>query len=209
MSSSPSPSARAVDLLVFLHGVGSSGGDLAPLGQMWAPRLGVAFAAPDAPHRFDQAAMGRQWFSVLGVTPANRVTRIEAAAGAFDATVDAAIAAAGTTAERTVLVGFSQGTIMALDALVRGRHFAGVLGFSGRLARPPMGSLDGKPILLVHGDADGVIPIAEAISARHILAEAGASVDFARIPGEGHGIGPAAASVGFGFLERLVSGEGA
>lgn len=207
MTFKPAPKTRAVDLLVFLHGVGSSGGDLAPLGEMWGPRLGVAFAAPDAPYPFDQAAVGRQWFSVLGVTPGNRVERVEAAAGAFDATVDAAIRAAGTTAERTVLVGFSQGTIMALDALVRGRHFAGVLGFSGRLARPPMGSLEGKPILLVHGDADGVIPIGEAISARHILAEAGAEVDFARIAGEGHGIGPAAAAVGFGFLERLVAVE--
>ena len=199
---------RAVDLLVFLHGVGSRGDDLAPLGRLWEPRLGVASAAPDAPYAFDQAAVGRQWFSILGVTATNREARVEAAAAGFDATVDAAIDAAGTTAARTVLVGFSQGTIMALDALVRGRHFAGVLGFSGRLARAPSTSLDGRPILLVHGDADGVIPIAEAISARHVLAEAGAVADFARIAGEGHGIGPAAAAVGLGFLERLVSGEG-
>ncbi len=203
----PTPARVAANFLVFLHGVGSSGADLAPLGRLWGPRLGVTFAAPDAPFAFDQAAVGRQWFSVTGVTPDNRIERVEAAAAAFDAVVDAAIAAAGTTAARTVLVGFSQGTIMALDALVRGRHFAGVLGYSGRLARPPVGSLEDKPILLVHGDLDGVIPIGEAISARHVLAEAGAEVNFARIEGEGHGIGPAAASVGLGFLERLIAGD--
>jgi len=196
-----------VDLLIFLHGVGSSGDDLAPLAKAWGGRLGVAAVSPDAPEPFDQAAVGRQWFSVLGVTAANRSARVEAAAARFDVVVDAAIAAAGTVAERTVLVGFSQGTIMALDALVRGRHFAGVLGFSGRLARDPVTSLEGKPILLVHGDADGVIPISEAIAARHALAAAGAEVDFARIAGEGHGIGPAAAAVGYGFLEKLCAGE--
>lgn len=205
--SATTASPSLVDLLIFLHGVGSSGADLTPLARAWGPRLGVAAVSPDAPEPFDQAAVGRQWFSVLGVTSANRPVRVASAAAAFDAIVDEAIRAAGTTAERTVLIGFSQGTIMALDALVRGRHFAGVLGFSGRLARDPETSLEGKPILLVHGDADGVIPISEAIAARHALAAAGADVDFARIAGEGHGIGPSAAAVGYGFLQRLAVGE--
>lgn len=205
----PPPPPISVDLLIFLHGVGAAGADLAPLAKAWSERRGFAVASPDAPQPFDLAAVGRQWFSIAGVDEANRGERVAAAAAAFDAVIDREIAAAGTTAAHTVLVGFSQGTIMALDALVRGRRFAGVLGYSGRLARVPTSPLDGDRILLVHGDADGVIPVSEAIAARHALAEAGATVDFARIPDGGHGIGPAAAAVGYGFVERLAAGEGA
>lgn len=196
-----------VDLLIFLHGVGSSGDDLVPLAREWAGRTGLAVAAPDAPFPFDLAAVGRQWFSVAGVTDENRPGRVEEAAAAFDALVDDEMRLAGTSETHTALIGFSQGTIMALDALGRGRHFAGVLGFSGRLGRPPKATIDRRPVLLVHGDADPVIPVGEAIAARHALEAAGAIADFARIPDGGHGIGPEAAMVGFGFLQRLVAGE--
>lgn len=194
-----------VDLVVLLHGVGSSGADLAPYGEVWGAGLtSVRFVAPDAPYAFDGAAMGRQWFSIAGVDESNIPDRVEGGVSAFDAVVDGAIAAAGTTAAHTVLVGFSQGTIMALDAVMRGRRFAGVLGFSGLLARGVGHSLVATPVLLVHGDTDTVIPVAAAVKARHDLAECGVHADLALITGEGHGIGPAAASVGLGFLQRLV-----
>jgi phospholipase/carboxylesterase len=204
VSSSPS----SIDLVVFLHGVGSSGADLARLGPIFARKLpGLAFAAPDGPEAFDQAAMGRQWFSVLGVTAANRPARVAAAAPAFDAVVDAAIAAAGTVVERTVLAGFSQGTIMSLDAVARGRRFAGVIGWSGRMATVPAVRLEGLPIRLIHGEADGVIPVTESDAARDRLAAAGAVVDVVRLPGEGHGIGPVAVAAGIEFLARLAARE--
>lgn len=196
-----------VDLLIFLHGVGASGADLMPLAQEWGKRTGLAVAAPDAPFPFDMAAVGRQWFSIAGIDEANRVARLEAAEAAFDAVIDREMQAAGTSETHTALVGFSQGTIMALDALGRGRHFAGVLGYSGRLGRPPKATIDRRPVLLVHGDADQVIPVQEAMTARHALEAAGAVADFARIPGGGHGIGPEAAAVGYGFLQRMVAGE--
>ena len=206
MSSDPAPAvpARAIDLAIFLHGVGAAGADLAPLAEAWRRHFGFAVAAPDAPEAFDLAAMGRQWFSVAGVTAANRAERVAAAASAFDAVVDAAIARAGTTAERTLLVGFSQGTIMALDAVARGRGFAAVLGFSGRLARAPGGSLAGVRVGLVHGTADGVIPVGDSAQARDVLAAAGAAVSFVAVPGEGHGIGPGAEVAGRAFVDTVV-----
>lgn len=209
MSVSPASSSPAIDLVVLLHGVGSAGAHLVGLADLWRPELpGVAFAAPDAPFAFDGAAMGRQWFSVAGVTTANRADRVAAAASAFDAVVDAAIAAHRTEPGRTVLVGFSQGTIMALDAVARGRRFAGVIGLSGRLVGRPRNGLDGLPVLLAHGEADRVIPSSESVDARAALAAAGATVDLVLVPGEGHGIGPAAARAGLAFLRRLAGGEG-
>ena len=193
------------DLVVFLHGVGATGASLDRLGPIWRRRLpGLAFAAPDGPRPFDRGEAGRQWYSVTGISAENRVARVAGAAPAFDAIVDAAMAAQGTATERTVLVGFSQGTIMALDAVARGRRFAGVIGYAGRLVRPPDHRLDGLPIRLVHGEADAVIAVGESEVARERLAAAGAEVDLVRLPGEGHGIGVAASTAGVDFLRGFA-----
>lgn len=64
-------------LVVFLHGVGSSGAMFAALAEQWAEQKpGLTLVAPDAPFAFDRGGPGRQWFSVSGVTPANRAGRI-------------------------------------------------------------------------------------------------------------------------------------
>ncbi|MEB5706640.1 MULTISPECIES: prolyl oligopeptidase family serine peptidase [Pantoea] len=184
-------------LVIFLHGVGSNGDDLAPLGHHWATLLpDVIFAAPNAPERF-AAGFGWQWFSLTDVTPENRPGRVRAARAAFDATLNAIVAQHGF-ADRwqdVVLVGFSQGSIMALDALASGRYpLAGVVAFSGRLAVE--GQLTPQahvPALLIHGQADEVIPWQESESATTRLRAAGVPVDARFEPATGHTIsGPGA-----------------
>jgi len=184
-------------LVIFLHGVGSNGDDLAPLGHHWATLLpDVIFAAPNAPERF-AAGFGWQWFSLTDVTPENRPGRVRAARAAFDATLNAIVAQHGF-ADRwqdVVLVGFSQGSIMALDALASGRYpLAGVVAFSGRLAVE--GQLTPQahvPALLIHGQGDEVIPWQESESAATRLRAAGVPVDARFEPSTGHTIsGPGA-----------------
>jgi phospholipase/carboxylesterase len=195
-------------LVVFLHGVGSSGASLAPLARVWADVLpGVAFAAPDGPFPFDQGGSGRQWFSVAGVTPANRAERIVAARPAFDSVLEDLIAAHGLSGrpERVALVGFSQGTIMALDAVVSGRWRIGcVVGFSGRLASPKPWLPTTTPVLLVHGTADAVIPSAEGQAAAAALAELGAPVETFWVEGGGHELQAAGAATAGQFLAKTL-----
>ena len=204
MTGSP---ARRVDLVGRRHGVGARGENLAPLGRAWARRFdGVHFTAPDAPFTFDDDPALRQWYSLTGVMPENRAGRVTAAAAAFDAVIDAEIARARTTTERTMLVGFSQGGSMALDAVVRGRGFAGLLALSTRLATAPSRRLDGLPLRVVHGDADGAVPFHEGERIRDAFAAVGARVDLVRIPRGDHGIGPATARAGLAFLREIVEG---
>ncbi|WP_410015781.1 hypothetical protein ACL2XG_07940 [Sodalis sp. RH24] len=74
-------------VVIMLHGMGSQGDGMAPLGGIWRPNLPeTAFAAPDAPFSFEQGP-GRQWFSITGVTEQNRPERVAAARPAFDATL--------------------------------------------------------------------------------------------------------------------------
>jgi len=193
----------AHSLVILLHGVGSQGGHLAPLGQAWQSAMPyTAFAAPDGPQAF--AHGGRQWFDVRGVTVENRPARVAAARDAFDAVVGEIVARHGLMErlDEVALVGFSQGSIMALDAVVSGRWPVGaVVALAGRLASPmPFAPASPTRIALIHGDADPVMPLALAQSARHDLAQAGYQPQLQVVAGGLHGIGGREAALAQAFL---------
>ena len=134
--------------------------------------------------------MRREGIGIQGVTDTNRAGRDAAARAAFDTSRLACMDDAGLAGqpERVVLVGFSQGSIMALDAVVSGRWpVAGVVAFSGRLASPPpyTPALH-TPVLLVHGDADPIMPVREAARAAQALEQAGGAVKTVILPGVEH-----------------------
>jgi phospholipase/carboxylesterase len=198
-------------LVILLHGVGSRGTDIAVLERAWAQVLpGADFAAPDAPFAFDQAAQGRQWFSVSGVTEADRPARVVAARAAFDATLERIVTERGFAdrLESVALVGFSQGSIMALDAVASGRWKVGaVVAFAGRLATPePFAAAMGTPVLLVHGTADPVMPVALAEDAEARLVGAGMSVQRRLIPGLGHQLDARGVQIAGQFLVETLPG---
>lgn len=203
-------SSKNAFLVVLLHGVGSHGEDLAPLGKSWETRLPeTTFMSPNAPEQCDFAS-GYQWFSVAGVTEENRPARITAARASFDAVISSIVRENGFAdrLDHVVLVGFSQGTIMALDAVASGRWpIAGVIGFSGRLAteKPWVPAKDTR-ILLVHGTSDDVIPSWETEKAQTELRAAGMSVDTIIEPGLGHSISIGGADRACEFLKKLTSG---
>lgn len=199
-------------LVIFLHGVGSQGAAFSPLLVQWRTDLPlVAFASPDAPFPFDLAPRGRQWFSVKGVTETNRAERIVAAREAFDATLRACIAEAGfeNRLDQVVLVGFSQGSIMALDAVVSGQWpVAGIVAFSGRLASPaPYTPAQHVPIFLVHGDADPVMPVQEASKAAETLTRLGLTVTCDILPSVGHTLTAAGAVRALNFVQTILLPE--
>lgn len=196
-------------LVVFLHGVGSHGASFAPIMRAWATeRPDLEYAAPDAPFAFDLGPSGRQWFSIRGVTPHNRVERVVAARAAFDATLQACMDDAGFAGqpERVVLVGFSQGSIMALDAVASGRWpVAGVIAFSGRLASPqPYTPHAGTPVLLIHGAADPVMPPDEAPKAAQALEQVGVAVKTVILPGVEHTITAQGLARAYAFLHTCL-----
>lgn len=199
-------------LVIMLHGVGSNGGDLAPLGDIWRPDLPeTGFSAPDAPFPFEQGA-GRQWFSITDVTEQNRPQRVAAARTAFDATLNRLMAEHGLAGrpERVVLVGFSQGSIMALDAVVSGRWaLAGVVAFSGRLSSPaPLTPPADLPVLLVHGARDPVIPPGETERAALTLQRHGVAVTSHILPDLGHSLNTEGVALAGRFIATALSARG-
>ena len=198
-------------LVVFLHGVGASGADLARLAETLSAFLpSTAFVAPDAPARFDGGGLGRQWFSIAGVSLDNRQQRVEQAREAFNRIVSAALAERGFASrlDRVALFGFSQGSMMALDAVASGRWpVAAVVASSGRLpgAADPLPAAAATPILLLHGEADAMVPAEESRRAATWLKAAGFTVEtrfFARL---GHSISSEGVEATGAFLARALA----
>lgn len=195
------------NLLVFLHGVGGNGKDMASLGayfQQTLPQL--RYEAPDAPHAMPYMADAYQWFDLNGITPTNRLARIEAARPDFDAVLQSLLAKHGLSGDldHVVLCGFSQGTIMALDALASGRWpVRAVIGFSGRLATPVGANISTNTVVLLqHGEADHVIDVDESTQAAQRLSDAGLAVTLHTYAGLGHGISQTEAAVARDFLQQ-------
>lgn len=199
---------RNKQLIILLHGVGASGASIAPLANGLKSALPNAiFAAPNAPHASD-FGQGYQWFSVSGVTEQNRAQRIFSARQDFDRCISTLIAENGfeNALHAVGFVGFSQGTIMALDGVASGRWPIGaVAGFSGRLASPqPLQPATQTPVLLIHGSADPVIDHSESAKAAATLKEHGLSVELITEPGLGHSISPQGAEHAAQFLAKAL-----
>ncbi len=196
-------------LVILLHGVGSNGNDLAPLGKVWRQSLPeTGFTAPNAPMPFAMGP-GYQWFSINDVTQENRPQRVSAARDAFDGLIARLMAEQDMTGhpERVVLAGFSQGSIMALDAVASGRwRFAAVVAFSGRLSSPlPLLPATGTPVLLIHGAEDPVIPAWETERAGKTLQDMGVTATTVILPHLGHRLSSEGVALAGRFIARTLA----
>ncbi len=203
----PASGRQPQQLVVLLHGLGADGNDLISLAPYWGPALPDAeFVSPDAPFPCDMAPFGRQWFSLQDRSPERVLAGVRASAAMLDGFLDEALAARGLDGGRLALVGFSQGTMMSLyTGLRRAVAPAGIVGFSGALVGAdtlPQEIRARPPVLLVHGDADEVVPAQDMPLAVKALEAAGVKVESLIRPGLGHGIDEEGLKRGGAFLRR-------
>jgi phospholipase/carboxylesterase len=205
----PAAGGTPRQLVVFLHGYGADGNDLIGLGREWSRALPhAAFVSPNAPEPCGMAPMGRQWFDLSMGDMSIIAEGVARAALPLAAFLDAELARHSLTPESLALVGFSQGTMMALAVgLARKPSPAAIVGYSGALATvetlPPPGA--GPAILLVHGDMDEVIPVDAMYLAREMLGQAGLPVEWHVSQGIGHGIDGQGLQLGGAFLKQAFA----
>lgn len=204
-------SGEADSLVVLLHGYGADGNDLIGLAEPLAPHLpNTRFLAPNAPDPCPGNPRGFQWFPIPwldGSAMAIAAAAAKIAFGKLDAWLDQ-VEKEGAPPERTLLVGFSQGTMMALHVGLRRREaLGGIVGFSGRLLEPERlaGEIRSRPpVLLVHGDADQVVPPSSLPQAADALVAAGVETFTHISPGVGHGVGPDGLSLALSFIRQRL-----
>lgn len=196
-------------VVIFLHGYGANGADLLGLADPLSDHLpDTLFLAPDAPESVPGMPFGYQWFPIPwidGSSEEESERGMQAAVEDLNAFLDAVMVDEDVLPEQVVLFGFSQGTMMSLHVAPRREdEVAGIVAFSGRLLSPELladEAVSKPPILLVHGDADDVVPVQSLPQAAEALQNAGFTDVYAHImKGTGHGIAPDGLSVALAFM---------
>ena len=190
----PAASGMASSLVVLLHGHFANGEDLIGLADIMAKALpDTAFAAPNAVEQMQYPGPpAYRWFELTHRDPKEYIEGTRAAAAILDAFLDDELARHALTADRLALVGFSQGTMMALHVGLRRKVApAAIVGLSGVIAGADALGAEiccRPPVMLVHGADDEVIPVGALHLTREAVAGAGVCVDWHVCEGLGHGI---------------------
>lgn len=197
------PVGPARQLVLLLHGLGADEHDLRPLGERLAEAYPQGYVASlRAPERCDYG-FGYQWISPTALDDARRIERVAAALPEFVATVRRWQQRAALGPEATVLVGFSQGAMMVLEAVTQcgDEALAGrVVALAGRYARLPDVAPAATTLFLIHGKADAVVHYGYSVTAAQHLVALGADVVADVIPFVGHEIDEEVANL---VIERL------
>ncbi|MFQ5346909.1 MAG: alpha/beta hydrolase, partial [Rhodothalassiaceae bacterium] len=160
----PADGGAPQSLVIFAHGYGSNGEDLIGLVPHLAPHLPhTQFLSPNAPEPCPGVPGGYQWFPLTTISREERDRGCYQAAPALAHYIETQRERFSLAPDRFALVGFSQGTMMALHVGLRhAPALAGIVGFSGSLAAPGrlLDEIAARPpVLLVHGANDDVVPV--------------------------------------------------
>ena len=157
---------------------------------------------------------GFQWFPIPWIDGSSEAAAAEGlrqSAKVLDDFIDKVLADEGLSPDKLILFGFSQGSMMSLHVAPRRQdEIAGIVAFSGRLMFPDAlvsETLSRPPILLVHGDADDVVPFAEMDVAATALQAAEFEIYGHVMEGTAHGIAPDGLSIALSFIHRQLIGE--
>lgn len=205
----PASKAAPAQLVVLCHGLGADGHDLIDLAPTWGHALpDAAFVSVDAPFAHD-SGFGRQWWSVADRSPPVVEAGVRRAAEFLNGFIDAELQRLGLPADGYALMGFSQGAMTVLfTGLRRASAPRAILAFSGALIAPESLAAElanHAPVLLVHGEADDVVPAQRSRDAEAALRAANVPVEAVYVPRLGHGIDDTGLAMGALTLQRAFA----
>jgi phospholipase/carboxylesterase len=205
----PARAAAAAGLLVLHHGRGSDEQDLIGLAPILDPEERLHVVAPRAPLRVP-GSPGYHWYLVPRVGYPDPDS-FRAASRELAALHDELWKRTGIGPERTVLGGFSMGTVMsyALGLGAERPAPAGILALSGFIPtvegwEPSLSDRAGTRVLIAHGRQDMVIPVSFARRAHELLQNAGFTVDY-RESDAGHHVDPGDVPRVAAWLEQTLA----
>lgn len=182
---------KPVYLVVLLHGPGADGQSIINQALNWAPTMPKAeFLAAEAPFLQDRDGSGKVWFDMTDLSAERMGAGVRAAAPMLDAFLNEVLAERRLPDSHLALVGFSQGAMLALHVGVRRpKQLGAIVAFSGAVYDSD--SLAGEiksrpPVLMIHGEADPIVPFASMIASKELLKTNGIAAKSMRRPGVGH-----------------------
>lgn len=190
-------------MVVFLHGYGASGDDLIGINELWQDLLPpTVFIAPNAPEPCDANIFGYQWFGLPDFSPTNMRLGLDRVRPVLLEYLQSLLNEYQLSPQDLALVGFSQGTIVALEIMFAMPNLNCILGYSGTFFRPPPSLLSSPTtkVKLIHGNLDTVVPYIFLLQSQTQLKALGIAVEIHTCHGIGHTINEEGMEVGGQFL---------
>ena len=187
----PAPEHPARHLFVFLHASGADDRSMIPAAFKYQGRFpSAALVVPSGFFLYGKAPESKQWFSTKNLSAENHMQRVSAILPRIEQLVRREQTNYDVPRERTVLIGYSQGGTVALEAVKAMPELAGaVVAYSARFAQlPQQGMRMPSRIHLVHGGYDSVVSRVYAERAARVLAGLHIPVTLDVIEHDGHAL---------------------
>jgi len=206
----PTDNQKVKHIVIFLHGYGANGADLINIGNEWIEELpNTLFISPNAPFRCPIAENSFQWFELTSISPENIGQGLKISGPYLNDFVEDIKQKYKIEEKKIFFVGFSQGTMMALNHLCKRKSScAGLIGYSGMLFENKGFDQEVKskfPIFLYHGRNDDLIRYDYSIEAYNKLHSMGFNIQYRIQNNLGHGIDALGLLLGLGFIKKTLS----
>ncbi|MAP24409.1 MAG: hypothetical protein CMM87_02615 [Rickettsiales bacterium] len=191
-------------LFFIIHGYGASAENIAPLANAFTEMFPKAlFIVPNAPHPHPLDPSGTMWFEITELSEPVLNKGLKEAVPLLRDEIKYYQEFYKVPSEKTVVMGFSQGSMIALALNQWGKTVANtIIGFSGGLPFEPPSCDKNVRYLLIHGTADAVVVPERGKEAYERLQKAGCKVELKMIPGLDHAIDAHAVESALEFLQR-------
>jgi phospholipase/carboxylesterase len=206
----PTPERSPRHLFVFLHGCGATAQSMIPIAFRFQARFpSAALVVPSGFNPDARGGVAQDWYPTRGLNCDNHRERVASVLPDVEDLVRREQTHFGVGASRTVLIGFSQGGTVALEAVKMAGLAGAVVAFSSRYARLPARDMRiSSRIHLVHGAYDSVVSRVYAERAARVLAGLHVPVTLDIVDDLGHALSNRAISLGsLRLLQGIYEGR--
>jgi phospholipase/carboxylesterase len=195
--------------VILLHGYGGDGKDISMLSLNWKRHMpNTVFICPNGHEVCLINPSGFQWFDLTKDDPDYILEQSIKAENKIQKFINEIKQEFNLTNDKICLAGFSQGCMLSLNVgLISEEKFSCIVGFSGKII--DQNNLKGKiknfsDVLLIHGDADQVVPSTYLLEAKDFLIRNGINVQTLLIKNCDHHIPMEASSTALNYILKKI-----
>ena len=203
-----SDNTKKIDnVVILLHGYGGDGNDISMLTLSWKRSLNnTIFICPDGHQECSVSPTGYQWFDLSNDDEEYILTESKKAENILFRFIKEVKDKYNITSDKIILSGFSQGCMMAINlGLTSEEKFNCIIGFSGKIINKKdlkKRKKNSPKILLIHGDADDIVPVSNILEAKDFLIRNNINISTEIIKNCGHHIPVEASSLALNYMKK-------
>ena len=205
----PESGIEIKNAVILLHGYGGDGKDISMLSLNWKRHMpNTVFICPNGHEVCQINPSGFQWFDLTKDDPDYILAQSIKAENKIQKFINEIKQEFNLTNDKICLAGFSQGCMLSLNVgLISEEKFSCIVGFSGKII--DQNNLKGRiknfsDVLLIHGDADQVVPSTYLLEAKDFLIRNGINVQTLLIKNCDHNIPMEASSTALNYILKKI-----